>query len=260
MNVLDGVLRTELSLFVLECGRISGLLITAPLAWSHAPNRVKVVLALLLTLVAHGQATNAVIPDSPLMVASALVVELGIGLSMGFVVRLVVAIAEIYGEVVSPAIGLGMASAFDPTTQSQSTQISTLLRHLMVLLALTIGVHRVLLGALLVGFRALPVGTSVDLAAAFPNLLSLSSATISVGVRIALPLVAILFMIQIALAFIARAAPQVQVFNVGFAVMLAVGLSILSLLLPDTAAAFVIELSFVGVRIEELLAALGARL
>lgn len=259
MSSLDGILTTELSLFLLECGRISGVIIVAPLAWMHAPNRIRVVLVLLLGLVAHGLSVRAQAPGSPLLVASALVVELAIGIAMGLVIRFVVAIAEICGEVMSPAIGLGMASAFDPATQSHGSQISSILRYFFVLIALLIGVHRVLLGGLLVGFRMLPVGAAGNIATALPGLVQLSSSVISAGVRIALPLVAILYMTQIALAFIARAAPQMQVFNVGFAVMLGVGLTVFALILPDIARAFVIELSQVGTRLEDVLVLFGAQ-
>jgi len=256
---LDGILTTELSIFLLECARISGVIMVAPLAWMHAPNRIRVVLVLLLAFVAHGLSMRVEAPGSPLLVASALVVELAVGLVMGLVIRFIVAIAEICGEVMAPAIGLSMATAFDPATQSQGSQISNILRHLIVLIALLIGVHRVLLGALLGGFQVLPVGAAGNIAVALPGLVQLSSSVISAGVRIALPLVAILYMTQIALAFIARAAPQMQVFNVGFAVLLAVGLVVFALLLPDVARAFVIELSQVGTRLEEALVLFGAR-
>ncbi|HMA94501.1 MAG TPA: flagellar biosynthetic protein FliR [Polyangiaceae bacterium] len=259
MSPLARILSTELSLFALACGRIAGIVAIAPLAWAHAPNRIKVTLVLLLGIVAHGQHLRAPLPESPLLIGSALVVELGIGLLIGLVVRFTVAIAEICGETISPAIGLGMASAFDPATQSHGTQISSILRHFMVLTALIIGIHRIVLSGLLVGFRTLPVGTASNLALGLPDLVALSSNAISAGVRIALPLIAILYMTQIALAFIARAAPQMQVFNVGFAVMLAVGLSVFALLLPDIAQAFITELSHVETHLESLLLTLGAR-
>jgi flagellar biosynthesis protein FliR len=256
---LDGILRTELSLFLLECGRIAGVIIVTPLAWMYAPVRIRVVLVLLLGLVAHGMSVGAESPGSPILVASALVVELAIGIVMGLVVRFVVAIAEVCGEVMSPAMGLGMASAFNPATQSHESQIANILRYFVVLIALLSGVHRVVLGGLLAGFRLLPVGSAGNVALALPSLIHLSSAVITAGVRIALPLVAILYMTQIALAFIARAAPQMQVFNVGFAVMLAVGLSVFALILPDVARAFVIELSQVATHLEDALVLFGAK-
>ncbi|HEY5957490.1 MAG TPA: flagellar biosynthetic protein FliR [Polyangiaceae bacterium] len=259
MNAIDEIARTEVALFLLECGRIAGVIIVAPLAWLHAPVRVRVALVLLLAFFAHGMSIEARLPDSPILLASALVVELAVGVGMGLIVRFVVAIAEVSGEVISPAIGLGMASAFDPSTHAHQSQIASLLRYFVVFVALLTGLHRVLLGALLAGFRLLPVGTTGNVALALPGLVQLSSVVISVGVRVALPLVAILYMTQIALAFIARAAPQMQVFNVGFAVMLAVGLTVLAMILPDVARALVVELSQLGSRLEDLLVLFGAR-
>jgi flagellar biosynthetic protein FliR len=258
VNVLEGLLHAEICLFALNCSRIIGLIMVTPLAWAHAPNRIKVVLVLLLSVVAQGQLTRAVIPENTLLLGPAIVMELAIGILIGLVVRFALAAAEICGETLSPAMGLGMAQAFDPATQANGTQISSILRHFSVLLALLLGVHRLLIGGLLAGFRLLPVGSARDLGATVSGLSVLSSAAINAGVRIALPLVAVLYMTQIALAFIARAAPQMQVFNVGFAVMLAVGLSLFALMMPDFARAFSVEWSLVPLHVEQLLLSLGA--
>jgi flagellar biosynthetic protein FliR len=258
VNPLDGLLRAEIALFFLECARVTGVVIVAPLSWVNAPNRLKVTLVLLLTFVAHGASARAIVPNSLVEIGLALAIELMVGVAMGFVVRVVVATAEICGEIVSPAIGLGVATAFDPTSHSTQSLISSLLRQLTVMLALIIGIHRVLLGGLLAGFQVLPVGTATEPGKLLPLLVDISSLAISAGLRIALPLVAILYMTQIALAFIARAAPQMQVFNVGFAVMLAVGMFLLAAILPDIGRGFLIELSQVGTRLEDVLGALGA--
>jgi flagellar biosynthetic protein FliR len=251
-------LRAEITLFLLECARVSGVVIVAPLSWVNAPNRLKVALVLLLTFVAHGVSSRAIVPNSSLEAGLALAIEFVVGVAMGFVVRIVVAVAEICGEIVSPAIGLGVATAFDPTSHSTQSLIATLLRQLAMMLALIIGIHRVLIGGLLAGFQVLPVGTVSDPGRLLPLFVEISSLAISAGLRIALPLVAILYMTQIALAFIARAAPQMQVFNVGFAVMLAVGLFLLAAILPDMGRGFLIEFSSVGTRLEEVLGILGA--
>jgi flagellar biosynthetic protein FliR len=230
----------------------------APLAWMNAPVRIKVALVLMLAFVAHGLSNQTVAPSSMYDAGLSLCSELMVGIAIGFVVRIVVSIAEICGEIISPAIGLGVASAFDPTTQAQQAVISTILRNFMVFVALIVGVHRVVLGGLLVGFRLLPVGTARAPGQLLPVFIEMSSLAIEAGVRIALPLVAILYMTQIALAFVARAAPQMQVFNVGFAVMLAVGLFLLAAILPDMSRGFVIEFSQIGSRLEEILGTLGA--
>jgi flagellar biosynthetic protein FliR len=56
---------------------------------------------------------------------------------------------------------------------------------------------------------------------------------VGVGLQLALPLLAVLLMANIALAFVARAAPSMQIFNVGFAVLLATGAAVLVISLPD---------------------------
>jgi flagellar biosynthetic protein FliR len=177
---------------------------------------------------------------------------------MGFVVRLSVSIAETAAEVVAPMMGLSATHLFDPHAGS-GTVLAVLLRHICVLAGLLVGAHRVVLGALLESFRVLPVGAVWGPSAAASPLTRLSADVLAAGVRIAIPVIAILFVAQVALAFISRAAPAMQVFNVGFAVTLAVGLAVLILLAPDMTQRLLAEWSRVGERFELVLAAFGRR-
>jgi flagellar biosynthetic protein FliR len=80
------------------------------------------------------------------------------------------------------------------------------------------------------------------------------------GVRVAIPFIAILFMAQIALAFISRAAPAMQIFSVGFAVTMATGGLVMILVLPDLGFELLGEVSRSGSKIETLLTTVqGAR-
>jgi flagellar biosynthetic protein FliR len=117
-------------------------------------------------------------------------------------------------------------------------------------------VHRVLLGSVLASFRVLPPGTVVDSGRFAPSLVTLSAAALESGIRIALPLLGALFVSQVALAFISRAAPAMQIFSVGFAVTLSVGCLILVMVLPDIAHEMASELSRVGPEIDDLLVSL----
>lgn len=258
MNPLEGFIRAEMALFLLECARVGGVIAIAPMSWTNAPMRVKVVLVLLLAFVVHGTEQRVVLPTSMFEIGYQLGCEVIVGVAMGFVIRIAVAMAEICGEIIAPAMGLGIATAFDPTTQAPTSVISTILRNLTILVALLIGIHRVLLQGLLASFHVLPVGQAGPPGMLLPMFVKLSSLAIAGGVRIALPLVAVLFMTQLALAFIARAAPQMQIFNVGFAVLLGVGLVLIAVLLPDFTRGFAAELLQCGVRLEELLMSLGA--
>jgi flagellar biosynthesis protein FliR len=260
VNALEALLRPELFRFSLELTRIAGVIAMAPLAWSLAPVRARVGLAMVLAVVVHGSNANVPAPEyqNELNAALAVCTELIVGFVLGFVVRLAVTIGELVGEVVTPAMGLGAAQIFDPLSHVTHGVITTMLRHFALLVALIMGLHRVLLGGLIHSFRVLPVGGFYDPARAWPSLLAISAEMLACGVRIALPILAVLFITNLALAFVARAAPQIQVFSVGFAVTLGVGALILVLILPDIAYQMGADFSHVGTRLERVMEALGS--
>jgi flagellar biosynthetic protein FliR len=226
--------RPDVGLAALELGRISGVVAVSPIPWSNTPTRVKAGLVIFLLLAVHGQgeATFATIPSAA-WAASNISVEFIIGLSIGLVVRLSVAAAEIAGGAIAMPMGFSAAQAFDPTMGSTDSVLTRLFRNFALLLALISGLHRAMLGTLLSSFRILPVGTPAHVEATFPLFMELCVHVVGVGLQLALPLLAVLLMANIALAFVARAAPTMQIFNVGFAVLLATGAAVLVISLPD---------------------------
>lgn len=259
MTALDALLRSEASGFLLETVRVAGLIAVAPLPWTQAPVRVRAVLVLVLALAAHGAAPVAAnIGASSALLAFSVATEFLLGAALGFVFRMLLALAEIVADVVAPQIGFGAAQMFDPQTHASQTALTSLFRNLALLLALLVGVHRVLIGAVLSSFRLIPPGAVSGAERCVPVLLALGSQTLDAGVRMALPVIAILFMTQVALALVSRAAPAMQIFSVGFAVTLSVGVLVLVLVLPDFAQEFVAEASHTGSRLEALFLAFGA--
>jgi flagellar biosynthetic protein FliR len=85
----------------------------------------------------------------------------------------------------------------------------------------------------------------------------MSSDVLEAGVRIAIPVLSVLFLTQVALAFISRAAPAMQIFSVGFAVTLAVGAVVLIFAVPDIGHRMIAEFSKVGQHVESILVALS---
>jgi flagellar biosynthetic protein FliR len=226
--------RPEIGLAALELGRISGVVAVSPIPWSNTPARVKVGLVLFLLLAVHGHGTQPMgdIPSAA-WAASNIATEFIIGLSIGMVVRLSVVVAEIAGSAIAMPMGFSAAQAFDPTMGSMDNALTRMFRQLALLLALITGLHRAMLGTLLSSFRIVPVGSGAHIEASFPLFLELGAHVISVGVQLALPLLSVLLMANVALAFVARAAPTMQIFNVGFAVLLATGAAVLVISLPD---------------------------
>lgn len=254
---LDGLLQTEIVTMSLEATRIAGGLAVAPLTWTIAPMRARAALVVLMTLTCHGQslAPQAVVRSTEL-VALAVPGEFLVGVALGFVVRLVIATVEIAADIISPQMGLGVAHLFNPETKSTETPVGALLRYFGILIAVLSGLHRVLVGGLLASFRALPPGAVTDPSRATSALLAIASESLVAGVRVAMPMIAVLLLTQVALAFISRAAPAMQIFSVGFAVTLSVGMVVLGLSLPDFARTVQSEASHAESRIGAVLLSL----
>jgi flagellar biosynthesis protein FliR len=255
--ILDALPR-EAAAFGLAVSRISGVFLAAPILWSNAPMRVRVGLVLALAFLSHGvSSAGSASLDSVEHVLMAIPGELFMGVAMGFVVRLVIASVEIAGDIMSPLLGFGAATLFDPHTQSNDTALTKLLHTLCVLLLVIIGIHRVLLGALLGSFHAIPVGTLVRPELVTADLVHLSARALVTGVRLALPVVATMLLVQLGLAFISRAAPALQIFSIGFAISMVTGALVIISSLPELAREIGVELSQVGLRLDVVLTSMA---
>jgi flagellar biosynthetic protein FliR len=230
---IDSV-RPELALLALELSRITGVVVVSPVPWSNAPKRVRTGLIIFLLAVVHHMGKSPVTEIvSTGWAALHVSTEFIVGVSIGMVVRSSVAAGEIAGSALALPMGFSAARAYDPSFGQAETALGRLFRTLTLLVALISGLHRVMLGTLLSSFRLLPVGTALHLEGAFPIFLELTAHVIGVGVRLALPVLAILLMANVALGFVSRAAPSMQIFNIGFAVLLATGTFGLVLSLPE---------------------------
>lgn len=254
MIELDGLFRSEMGSFALELARITGLVVVSPLLWLDAPARIRAVIVFLLAVLVHGQGHVAPqIVGSPELAVVGIFSELALGAAMGFIVRMVLMIGEVAANAASPLIGFGIAQVFNPATGDEDTVLTAIMRQLALWIALITGLHHVVIGTLLASFQAVPVGTVLFPSRLLPLMLEVSSNVLSTGVRLALPLMAVLFMVQIALGFVSRAAPAMQIFSVGFAFTLVTGGVVLALMLPDFGRELAAELSFVGSRMEATL-------
>jgi flagellar biosynthetic protein FliR len=254
--ILDALPR-EAAAFGLAVSRISGVFLAAPILWSNAPMRVRAGLVLAIAFVSHGVTSpSATSLDSVEHAIMAVPGELFIGVAMGFVVRLCVASVEIAGDIMSPLLGFGAATLFDPHTQAQETPLTKILHTLCLLLLVLLGVHRVLLGTLLGSFHAIPVGTLVHPELATAGLVELSARAIVTGLRLALPVVATLLLVQLGLAFVSRAAPSLQIFSIGFAVCMIAGGVVIVGSLPELAREIEVDLAQVGLRLDTVLTAM----
>jgi flagellar biosynthetic protein FliR len=214
--------------------RILGLIAAAPIFGNRStPRSVKLALGVLLAMVI-APTVPAVPAADPMSYAGLLILaqELLIGVAMGFTLRIVFAAVEMAGEISSLTMGLGFATFFDPNTQGRSSAISQFLALLATLAFLSVNGHLVLLSALAESFQTLPVSGIPIAGSGFKHVADWGGRVFSAGMQLALPIVAALLIINVALGILTRAAPQLNLFGIGFPITLGIGFLVLAMVLP----------------------------
>jgi flagellar biosynthetic protein FliR len=214
--------------------RILGLIAAAPVFGNTGvPMLIKTALG--VTLAAIVAPTLPAVPlVDPTSWAGILIVaqELLVGAAMGFAMRLVFAAVEFAGEVASSTMGLGFATFFDPTSAGRSSAIGQFLALVATMVFLAVNAHLVLVEALVESFFTLPISATPMSLAAPLEMVRWGGRIFSAGLQIAMPIIAALLITNIALAILTRAAPQLNLFGIGFPITLGAGFLVISLTLP----------------------------
>lgn len=240
LSFTDAQLNAWLTAFIWPLVRILGLIMAAPVFGHRSvPTRVKIGLGLFIALI-----VGPALPPMPDVELGSwkglhiLVQQLLIGLAIGFTVRVIFAAVEMAGEIVGLQMGLGFASFYDPQSAGQTLVLARFFNLLAVLVFLATNAHLQLLGVLTESFQALPIATQPLAAAGFRNVAAFGSIVFALGLQIALPVIAILLMTNLALGILTRSAPQLNIFAIGFPITLGVGLIVLDFSMPYFAPQF----------------------
>jgi len=219
--------------------RITGIFVFSPL-FSHnaVPARVKVFLAVTLSLSVFPLllttkplvwfAPGVSLETSPDMWAMIPAVgnELLIGILIGYAAMIPLAGMQVAGRIASQQMGLGLAEVFSPGEADSG--ITSQLLYLVGLAIFEIaGGHRVLFRVLVGSFDHVPLGGSLSHGAVLDLIVGLLHAAFELGVRVAAPLLCLAFLQTVAMGFIARTVPQLNILSVGFIVRILLGALIL---------------------------------
>jgi flagellar biosynthetic protein FliR len=214
--------------------RVLAVFTAAPIFSSRAfPVRARIALALLIAFAAQPS-----LPNQPLINLNgpeawgAVMQQVGIGLTIGFVVRLVFASFELAGEVVGFQMGLNFASFFDPSMNAQASAAASFFGYMASLLFVVLNGHLMVLMVVIRSFEVFPVNQNFLEALSLMKLYSLGGELFASGFWIALPIVGMLMFANLALGIVSRVAPQMNIYAVGFPITLAVGLVGMTVTLP----------------------------
>lgn len=214
--------------------RVSALLMAAPVfGASSFPVRGRILLAVLVTtlLAPLLPSVPAVDPLSPLGLIM-LAQQALIGLAMGFLLQMLFAAVVIAGQSLAVTMGLGFAMSVDPQNGVQVPVLSQFYVILATLIFLAVDGHLTLLGLVAESFETFPVGSPVwDFQFAI-RLVAWASQMFLLALMMALPALTALLLINLAFGVITRAAPQLNIFAVGFPVTILAGFVFILLSLP----------------------------
>ncbi|MEW5968159.1 MAG: flagellar biosynthetic protein FliR [Pseudomonadota bacterium] len=234
ISITDAQLNAWLIAFVWPLVRILGLIMVAPMFGHRAvPARVKIGLGVGIALI-----VAPALPPLPNVGLSSwhglliLVQQFLIGVGIGFVMRIAFAAVDAAGEIIGLQMGLGFAAFFDPQSAGQTLVVARFLNMIALLVFLAVNAHLLLIGVLVESFQILPIAAQPLAGAGFFSLASFGSAVFAIGLQMALPLIAILLIVNLSLAILTRSAPQLNIFAIGFPITLAVGMAMLMLTLP----------------------------
>ncbi|MFK7974645.1 MAG: flagellar biosynthetic protein FliR [Halioglobus sp.] len=220
--------------------RLSALFLAAPVFSADAfPVRARVFLAVLVTAVVTPSLPTP--PDIDIVSAIGFLFaaqQIVIGLAMGFLMQMVFAAAVVAGQAIAMAMGLGFAMSVDPQNGVQVPVLSQFYVILSTLLFLSMNGHLVLIELLVNSFTFIPVGLA-SLSDNFAlNIVLWASQMFLGALVVALPALTALLLINLAFGVITRAAPQLNIFAVGFPITILAGFVFVFLSMPSSFALF----------------------
>lgn len=233
MSITSTQLDAWLVAFIFPFTRILALVASSPILGNRqVPVRVKVGLSILMTILIAPTLTH--LPQVEVGSPQGLLIliqQFFIGTAMGFTMRLIFTSVEMAGEISGLQMGLGFASFYDPLNASFTPVIAQWLSIISSLAFLALNGHLFVLAGLAESFYTLPIGSMIS-AKGFYGIAKLGGSIFTYALQLSLPLLAALLITNLALGILTRAAPQLNLFAVGFPVTLAIGFIVLMLFTP----------------------------
>lgn len=216
-----------ISSFLLPLFRIGAMLMVMPVVGTQlVPRRIRLYFSVAFTV-----ALVPVLPQMPqvdaLSVQAIILIaeQILIGVLLGLVLQLMFHIFVFAGQLISMQMGLGFASMMDPATGVSIPLLGQFLLMLITLLFLAVNGHLVAFEIMAESFTTLPVGQALDVAN-YPVFVGRLSWVIGAALLMSLPAVSSLLVINIAFGVMTRAAPQLNIFTIGFPLTLVMGMII----------------------------------
>ena len=201
---------------------------------NFVPVQLRLIIALAIGIPALAASHFTLPPDGLASMAGVMLIggEVVAGLALGFAVQIGFSAALVAGEVIGNAMGLGFAAMIDPASGQQNPVLSQFLGILATFLFLSVNGHLALAATIVESYRALPPGQAWMSAESIHGLILFGGVLFSAGLSIALPVAFAIVLVQIVMGLLARSAPALNLFAVGFPAALLAGIVLLAIAAP----------------------------
>jgi flagellar biosynthesis protein FliR len=218
--------------FLLVAARVGGAFLFVPLPGIRSgPDPVRAALAAGYTLALYPlwPASLAAEPSLGRM-AAWMAAEATLGIAIGVAVAFLLEILLVGAQLLGLQAGYGYASTVDPTTQADSSVLLVVSQLFAGLLFFALGVDREVLRAFAGSLETIPPGSYRATTAAADALIHLGGAMFSTGLRLALPVIVLLLLVDVALALLSRIQQQMQLLTLAFPLKMLAALAFLAAL------------------------------
>jgi flagellar biosynthetic protein FliR len=153
--------------------------------------------------------------------------ELLVGVSIGLIASLPLLAVQMGGYVMGYQIGLSLAESFNPELNTNGSVTGDLLFYLAAFVFVGMGGLDIIFATLAESFRHVPVGAFTSQDAPLELLLAVLTSGFNLAIRVATPVMAVVTMLMVAMGFVMKTMPQINIMSIGFAAQILAGLTIL---------------------------------
>lgn len=214
--------------------RAGAALLAAPLFGAMSvPVQLRAFFGIVLAILIHQWMPLPPLPDLLSMAGMVAVIqEAVIGFALGFVLQIAFAIPLIAAEQIAGTMGMAMATSVDPASGSQSGAIGQMFSLTLIFVFLSLGAHLLWFELLMDSYRAVPPGPLALSAEAMQRIVMFGGQMLATAAAIALPVVLVLLLVQVATGVLSRSAPSLNLFALGLPAGVLAGIAALIVVLP----------------------------
>ncbi|MHA7812427.1 MAG: flagellar biosynthetic protein FliR [Phycisphaerales bacterium] len=220
--------------FLLVLTRLTGLFLFTPLLTSNSiPRSFKTLLAFAFTVAIYPFVPPAAIPESFTLAQLVPLVfsELFVGIILGLIMGIPMVAIQMGGYMMGYQMGLSLAESFNPELDTNSSVVGQLLFYLAIFIYIGIGGFEIMFVTIADSFHHIGSGTFAIADTPLTLLLEVINSGFELALRVASPILGVISMLLIAMGFIMKTMPQINIMSIGFSIQIITGLATLMVLI-----------------------------